>query len=238
MQYRSLSDALEALLYQPGERDAFFAGDRSRFVLSPEDEDALQTIDRDQLLSAAKLARMHILERRHRGVGSLLEMFQKTLSSWKAEDPTREVDDLARAFVASAPFDAYRTNAFGGRGLCLEEAFFRFAEEHAIGSEPVRHREYALAVLRGLATVVDPSFVVPEIVRRAPRGYYVVLPHGPTLMALLDGKFIEGPITPFIAEVLTEPHDPGRPRDRNPERAAVDEELTRLGLIAPRTLPA
>jgi hypothetical protein len=229
----TLSHALEALLYRANDRAAFLAGDRARFGLSPADEDAIATIDPEQLVSAARLARAHVFERGHRGVGSLLHVFRRTIDAWTKAHPELDFDELASAFVGSASFDAYRTVGFCGKGISLEEAFFRFAEEREIGSSSVRFREYAFAILCGLAATPDPVFVVPEIVRRAPTGWFVVLPDGPTLMAVLGGRFIEGEITPYIAAVLTSSTVADAAMPSEPERRAVEAELARIGLIAP-----
>jgi hypothetical protein len=194
------------------------AGDTARFELSAEDEEALRASDHEQLLSAAKMARTHVLERPHRGVGDIARVFPETLADWKG---TRE--ELATAFMESEPFGAYVEHAFVGVGICLEEAFYRFATERELGAPGVRLRELVLALLRGLAVTPEPTFMLPEIVRRAPKGFYVVLPEGPTLLAILGGKFVSGPITAHIAAVLSGAIAPDE---------ALAEELTRMGLLA------
>jgi hypothetical protein len=215
---RGLNEALERLLFRESDRDAFLAGDTARFGLSREDEDALATIEREQLLSAATMARAHVLERPHRGVGNVERVFAETLADWNG---TRE--ELAIAFTESEPFAAYVEHGFGGTGICLEEAFYRFATERSLGVPETRLRELALGLLRGLAATPEPTFTLPEIVRRAPRGFYVVLPAPPTLLAILDGKFVSGPVTPELAAVLT---------GAVPAHGAIAKELSRMGLMA------
>jgi len=231
-----LNRVLEALLYRRSDREAFLAGDLARFGLSPEDADALGAIDKEQLVSAAKLARDHVVQRSHRGVGNLIQAFGETLRTWQGAHPSRTLDELAEDFVGSRHFEAYRTHAFAGQGLCLEEAFYRFAEDASVGSPAVRLRECAMAVFRGLASTPDPVFLLPEFVRRAPKGFFVIDQSGPTLLAMLGGKFVEGVITPYIAAVLTSADVPAALRPATEaERLAVEEELVRLGLIAGRS---
>lgn len=227
----ALNHVLEALLYRRTEREAFLAGDLARFDLSAEDVDALSAIDREQLVSAAKLAREHVVFRSHRGVGSLVQAFGETLRAWQREHPSRTLDDLAEDFVGSRHFDAYRTHAFAGRGRSLEETFFRFAEDASVGAPAVRLRECALAILRGLASTPAPVFLLPDFVRRCPKGFYIVDADGPTLLAILGGKFVEGRITPYIAALLTSAEvPPAALPATEAERTAVAEELARLGL--------
>ena len=233
-----LNDVLEALLYRRSDREAFLAGDLTRFGLSPEDADALAAIDKEQLVSAAKLTRDHVVQRTHRGVGNLVQAFGETVRAWQGEHPGRTLDDLADDFVGSRHFGAYRTHAFAGQGPCLEEAFYRFAEEASVGSPAVRLRECAMAILRGLAITPAPVFRLPDFVRRVPKGFFVVDDNGPTLLAMLGGKFIEGVITPYIAAVLTSADvPPALVPSTEAERVAVEQELIRLGLIAAAASP-
>jgi hypothetical protein len=236
-----MNHVLEALLYRKADREAFLAGDLARFALSAEERDALSTIDKEQLETAAAMARDHVFERSHRGVGTLVQMFRETIEAWLAASPGRLLPALADDFVASPHFHAYRTHAFAGQGIGLEEAFYRFAEDESIGSAAVRLRECAVAILRGLLITPRPVFSLPAFVRSAPRGFYVVAPADapsdapasePMLYAALDGKYIEGPITPYIARLLT--HAPGGESVEplpEPERRAVANELVRLGLL-------
>ena len=232
MSHAPLNDVLDALLYRKRDREAFLAGDLARFDLSAADQAALKTIDPSQLESAARLARDHVLRRSHRGAGSLVQMFGQTVRAWQTERAEPDLDAMAESFVASRHFDAYRTHAFAGPGIGIEEAFFRFAEEEAIGHASVRFRECAVAVLRGLLATPRPTFLLPAFVRAAPRGHFVVAPEGPTLYAALNGRFVEGPITPYIASVLTETPDPNVPAPSAAEREAVRRELVQLGLLA------
>jgi hypothetical protein len=119
--------------------------------------------------------------------------------------------------------------------VSLEEAFFRFADERAIGDAPTRQAEYAGAILRALVVTPRPSFRIPDFVRRAPAGYFAVLETGPTLVAALGGRFVTGPITPFLAALL----DAREPPEPIAARFGVDAlglgeacaELRRLGLL-------
>ena len=229
-----LNHVLEALLYRRSDREAFLAGDLARFALSPDDADAVRAIDKAQLVSAAKLARDHVVQRTHRGVGNLVQAFAETVRAWQGEHPGRSLDDLAEDFVGSRHFEAYRTHGFAGQGPCLEETFYRFAEDASVGRPAVRLRECVIAIFRGLAITPDPVFRLPEFLRRAPKGFFVVVDDGgPTLIAMLRGKFVEGAITPYIAAVLASADvPPALLPSTEAERVAVENELVRLGLIA------
>ncbi len=230
-----LNHALEALLYKTATREAFLARDIAQPDWSNDDIEALRAIDPEQLLMAAKLTRQHVLTKCHRGVGSLVQVFAGTIASWLEENSAQNIDALARHFVDSLHFDAYRAHPFSGRGISLEEAFFRFASDAKIGHANTCLRECALAIVRGLAVTPDPAFDLPVFIHRAPKGYFVVLNEGPTLLAALGTNFVQGPITPFVAAILT-----GSSRANDPDevavldahqREAINNELVGLGLI-------
>ncbi len=236
MLIRNLNDALEALLYRTSAREAFFAGDIASLGVTKEDAEALRSIDPEQLVAAANMARHHVLNKSHRGVGSLLHVFRETIGAWQGQNPGRDLDELAADFVESSHFGAHRAHAFGTVGIGLEEAFLRFATEDDVGIANIRFRECAVALLRGLCVTPSPTFLIPTFLTRAPKGFFVVLPDGPTLLAALGGKLVEGPITPYVAEILAS-KAAGVPSDDRggvtaAEREALEDELVRLGLLA------
>jgi hypothetical protein len=228
----SLDETLYKLLFRRSSREAFLRGE---LVLARDEAEALSAIDGGQLERASRLSCEGILTRSHRGTGSLRDAFARTISAWSSVHPGAPLFELAAAFTESRPFDAYRALPTCAGGASLEEAFFQFAEESAIGDAPTRLAEYAGAILRALVVTPKPSFRIPDFVRHAPGGYFAVLEAGPALVASLDGRFVTGPITPFLAALLDARETP----DRVAARFGVDArgleeacaELRRLRLV-------
>jgi hypothetical protein len=148
------------------------------------------------------------------------------------------LDELAGRFAESPRFEAYRALPTCAETLSLEEAFYRFAEDEAIGEASVRLTECASAIVRALAVTPSPSFRLPDFVRRAPQGCYAIVP-GPMLIAALGGQLVSGALTPFLAALLAG-DEPAELLGRRfgvdaPALGAVCEELRRLGLFADET---
>jgi hypothetical protein len=198
----TLDEALCALLYSRSFREQFAHGERTG--LAREDVRALSTLDLDELERAARLACRALLDRPHRGVGTLREAFPETIGAWTRAHPERSLDDLAIE-LADAPGFAAFSAVQACQGISLEEAFFRFAEGRAIGEPEVRLRELVTAMMRSLVVTPHPFFALPEVIRAAPMGHFAVLESGPTLVAALGGRLLVGPITPFLAAVLSRP---------------------------------
>ena len=228
----SLDRALESLLFCRAAREAFGRGDPSLLEATPDEIEALQTVDRDQLERASRLACTGILQRSHRGTGSLVDSFPRTIAAWRPGDPSL-LDELADRFAESVYFAHVRMLPTGAGSVSLEEAFFDFAEASDIGDAVTRRAELVGALARTLVVTPDPSFRVPRIMRRAPRGYFAVL-DGLELVAALDGRLLRGKITPLLAALLEE----DAPLDEFAERFDVGtdvvhasaSELRRLGL--------
>ena len=229
----TLDEALCALLYRRSFREDFVRGERTG--LSGEDVRALETLDLDELEAAARLACRALLERQHRGVGTLMDAFPETIDAWTRAHPGRALDELA-VELADGPAFATCSTVEACPGISLEEAFFRFAEDSAIGEPEVRLRELAVAIVRSLVVTPRPFFELPEMVRAAPRGHFAVLDRGPTLVAALDGRLLIGPVTPFLAAALAHPEtaDELAPRfgvTRTDAQAAM-AELRGMGLVS------
>jgi len=237
----SLDSTLHALLFHRSRREAFLRGELD---LPADEAQALSVVDVDQLEQASRLACEGILTRSHRGSGSLLDAFARTIAAWRSLEHDAIIAraqhatplfELAAAFTESRHFGGYSALPTCAGGASLEEAFFRFADETAIGDAPTRLAEYAAAILRALVVTPKPSFRIPDFVHRAPGGYFAVLDAGPTLVAALDGRFVTGPITPFLAALLDAREAP----DRVAARFGVDArgletasgELRRLRLV-------
>ncbi len=227
----SLDVALDRLLHKPSVLAAFLARGPAALDVSAEDAAALATIDTAELAATARQILTSIFKSSQRGSGDLLALYPRTFA---ANGGTRE--QLAAAFLESRAFDAYRDVPFAGAGCCLEEAFYRFAEEHGLGEPVVREGEFLAAIIKALVVCVEPDFIVPAEVLRAPGGSFAVTTRAePTLYAALGGRYVTGPITPFLAELLRSPdaaEEVARRHGVAPEvLVASVEHLTGLGLL-------
>lgn len=137
---------------------------------------------------------------------------------------------LVEEFLESAAAIRWRDSGDDRRGICLEEAFFRFAEAVGLADRMTRNHEFISAIVRALVVCPEPAFAVPDEVRRCPAGWFAIADTGtgsvPVLHAALGPRYVSGPITPLLASVLA-----GEPRGAPDaiERARV--ELAAMGLV-------
>jgi hypothetical protein len=224
----SLDEALDRLLRREEVLAAFLVDGPGALDVSAEDAEALGAVDRGELARTARQIREQILIVQHRGCGSLRTLYTRTIAG-------ADEAGLAAAFVGSEEYAGYRELPFAGPGVCLEEAFYRFAEARGLGEAEAREEEFLLAVVRALVMSPDPDFVVPGELRRAPGGYYAVSERGePRLFAALGGRMVVGPITPFLADVLRgDRAEAARRHGVDAEVLAVAvERFVALGLLA------
>lgn len=201
-----LDRALDRLLHCRSVREAFLAGRPDGLDLPAEDREALAGLDREALVREAESVREDLLHRRHRGSGGLPALYPRTLAAWTAAHPEDGgLVELLSRFMESKAFDAYREVPFAGQGCCLEEAFHRFCEAEEIGTPAVREEEMLGAMMRALLLSPDPAFTVPGEIRRTAGGFFAVARRGaePRLFAAISGRMIAGPLTPFLADLLT-----------------------------------
>ena len=216
---------LTALLHRRDARAALAARDFAALGIAGDDEAirAFSAIDVRELEASAALVRRALLDRRYRGTGGLCDWYPRTLVAWCRVHPDDvELDGLAATFLESSAGDAWRES---GAGLCLEEAFYRFACAAELGDPLVREEEWLSAQLRALALCPEPSFAVPAEVRRTPGGGWFALggpAAAPVLHAAVGGKHIRGVITPALAAILCGDHVPSE---------AVRRQLVDLGLL-------
>ena len=191
----TLPDLLERLLTDRRFRAAFRAG---RAAL-PE---AFATIDPAQLESTAERLREDLSARQFRGSGGLQQLFPETIAAFQGAP-----EELFARFLESDAYRAYREWPRSSAGTCLEEAFYRFAEASALGDPAVREREGLGAMVRAVLLSPDPGFALaPELTRRA-RGIFALARRGaaPFLFAATPAGFVQGTLTPFLADLLTAP---------------------------------
>jgi hypothetical protein len=203
----SLERALEGLLHRRSYRSAFLEGRLDALDLSPEDRDAVASLDPEQVVRMAELTREHLMRREHRGSGGLIALFPRTIQAWRAAHPDDpELHELSSSFMESDPFERHRELPFAGPGLSLEEAFYRFCEIAAIGDPAAREQEFCAAIVKALLLSPNPDFTLPEEVRSGPAGRFALsLRKEPLLFAATRGRYVEGPITPFLADLLLFP---------------------------------
>jgi hypothetical protein len=182
-------------------------------------------VDASAVAGIRELLIHELRERSHRGCGTLIDRFPQTLAAWRARHPEdHDLRELFAAFLASPEHAEHRELPFVGLGTCMEDAFGRFAA--------AMESEHRAAVIQALVLEREPAFVLPSFVRRAPRGWYAI--SGTTLHAALAGRYVTGPLTPLLAELLLEIDEPERIAARHglgqAGLAAVLKQLHTLGL--------
>lgn len=191
----NLERALSRLLCDPAFRAR--VGARDFTGLDEDAREALADIDMPRVEAAAIAVVREVRGRRHRGVGTLEEMFADVLAH--LDEGARSV--LFTRFVASRAYAAHGGRG-EGRGVSLEEAFARFVIEECEGfAAGVVERCFLRALTRSLAVCPQPSFSVPATLRRRGRGWCAVT-EGRFLFAVVDGRAIEGPIDNVLAVML------------------------------------
>lgn len=204
-----MNDLLERLLVDRRWLDAFLADDPS-LALDRAQAEALSTIDREQLVATADRMREDLLKRQYSGSGGLLKLFPKTIDGWRTDHPADErLMVLMDAFMASDAWLDYRELPWAGEGACLEEAFFRFCDSGDIGDARDREAEFLGAVTKAVGLCPAPAFRIPRELRPARAGWFAVSTRAPipTLYAAVAGRVVAGPITPFLAALLSRPDE-------------------------------
>ncbi len=234
----ALDEALDRLLHLRAYRQALLEKRWAALDLSEHDLAALESIDVEQLRRTAERVVRDLAGRKHRGSGGLRELFPRTLEAWLTKHPEdADLEELMLRFLESDAHTGYRELPFTGVGTSLEEAFFLFCEGAGIGDATTRELELLSALVKALLLSPNPSFSVPAAVRAIPHGFLAVARRGaPHLFAAARGRFISGPITPFVADLLTSVEDAAEVARRHgvsPEvLAASAKELRALGVLA------
>jgi hypothetical protein len=232
----SLDVATDRLLHKASYRKAFLDGNYAHLDVHADDLAALLPLDREQLIETAEAVRRSLLDRKHRGSGGIQATFPETLSAWLEAEDDPDMKHFADRFMESAAFDAYREVPHSGVGLSLEEATFRFFESEQVGDPRTREREFLAGLCKALALNTEPAFSVGAPLRQVPSGWYAVSRHEPvSLFAALRGSYVQGELTPFLADLLTS----GRSAEQVGEQygvpsAVVDAataKLEALGLV-------
>ena len=200
----TLDRALDRLLRHRADRAAFLAGGWDDAV-DRDDLLALRAIDPELLGRTAHRLREEVRTRRHRGTGSLEDLFPRTIAAWTALHPEdTDRSELFALFLESHAYETWRDVPHAGPGACLEEAFYRFVEAQGIGAPEVREEEFLVAVVRALAVCPDPSYVVPREIQRAPGGWFAITTRsGPILVAATRDRFAKGPVATLIRDLFT-----------------------------------
>jgi hypothetical protein len=240
----SLERALERLLHDRALLAAFGAGRHAELGLSPDEVALLSALDPAELAAIAAKIREELRERRHVGCGGLSEAYPRTLAAYRAAHPhDATLDDLLAAFTASPAFADYREVPHAGRGSSLEESFFLFCEALDVGTAEVREAEFLQAVLRALAVNPRPVFSIPDCVKKRTNAYIAASERTPTpvLFAAVverpaaggrgdhdQARFVSGPITPFLRDLLLSDEAPTEVAARH----GVGEAVLREGVAA------
>ena len=204
-----LDVALDRLLHRSSYRRKFLDNRTADLELSAPDIEALQSIDKAQLVETALAVRSSLLRRSHRGSGGIEQCWPQTLVAWRAQHEDEDLQVLAERFMESPAFEDYREIPHTGLGLCMEEALYRFFEASHTGDRVVREREFLAGMCKALALNPDPAFLVHAPLRRAPHGWFAVSSGGaPQLFAALEGRYLSGSLTPFLAQLLLSANSP------------------------------
>ena len=186
-----LEQALAALLYEEGARERLRAGQA--------EDPRLQGLDVDELDEAARGVVRMVRDRVYRGTGGIEAWFPRTIAAWRASHPDDgELDDLFAGFCASPSCRSWRE---ADAGISLEEAFYRFLVGAGVIDAAITEDEFFGAVVRALAVTPKARFEWPAAVHRAPGGCYA-LTRERILHAAHDGKYVHGPVTPLVGDLL------------------------------------
>jgi hypothetical protein len=187
-----IDQALDRLLHRRSYL-ALFLLDPSKLALRSDDLEALSVIDRDELVATAIAVRRDLVQRNHRGSGTIADLYPATIGE-------RDIEELVGDFMESNEFDAYREIPFAGIGLSLEEAFYRYCDANAIGEPETREQEFLCAMMKALLLSPRADFTIPQAIRPCPGGVFAVA--GTMLFAALGERLVTGPITPFLVDLL------------------------------------
>jgi len=233
----SLDVATDRLLHRVSYRQAFLEARYDELELAPADLAALQEIDREQLVETADAVRNSLLERRHRGSGGIRSTYPQTLAAWQAIHDDEDLALFLDQFMESEAFERYHEIPHIGHGLSLEEAVYRFFLAEDVGDPQSRECEFLAGICKALALNPAPAFTVNAPLRRAPAGWFAVSSEGPPrLFASVSGRYVNGALTPLLAELLTarlSPQQLAEAHGVSPEVvAAARDRFTSLGLLA------
>jgi hypothetical protein len=167
--------------------------------------------------------------RRRRGAAPLETMYARTLAGVGPADR----DELLARFCASTWFGRYGELPDRTDQLSLEEAFYRFACDAAVGDADVRRVEFADAIVRALAVQPQPAFGIPPEVQRTRGGYVTVVAGAGAsyLFAATGAAVVRGPVSPIVAAAVRSrgQRPAGSPFAAGAWRAAV-AQLAHLGV--------
>lgn len=189
-QLRDLDEAFATLVYD----------ESSRASLTNEASSALRSLDVDELRSFGDLCATALVERKHTGTGTLTDVFPQAFSRWKERGQSER--ELARSFTANHARAAVEgMTEFPGPSL--EQAFARFAIDERLLSPVEADLALARSLARTIAITEEPAFRLPAMFEPCPGGVRAVIGTSPpTLIAVVDGKVIEGPLTDLLADLL------------------------------------
>ncbi len=229
----SLDVAIDRLLHRVGYRRAFLEGRYDELELGPDDLEALKTLDPEQLAETADSVRSSLLQRKHRGSGGIRATYPETLKAWQERHQDEDLALFLDRFMESSAFEQYREVPHAGLGLSLEEAVYRFFEAEDVGDRKGREHEFLAGICKALALNPRPSFTVGAPLRPAPAGWFAISSHGTrSLFASVNGRYVQGELTPFLADLLTSESTP----DQLAAEHGVGRQIAEAGLAKFRGL--
>ena len=135
---------------------------------------------------------------------SLEAIFPRSMSYFQKVAPET---NLVVQFMHSGHFERYIDLPFVGRGISREEAFFQFLRSLAPPDKlSILKHEFLMHMMKELAANPLPFFDIEcEDIARRKKGYIAVVREGgkdPYLYASLEGRFIHGPITNLLSDLI------------------------------------
>ncbi len=200
----SLDRALDRLIHDRAYRSAFIQGNFAALDLSAAELHELSTIDPRALCRLSERVARETLARKHAGSGSLLELYPNTIAAWRQRDLQADWQlALGIAFLESGPFGACREVFGAGESTALEHAFYDFAEALDLATPEIREHEFLAAMMKLYLANPRAALLLPEHLRRLPGGVYALTRRSPLMLyAAVAGRFIRGPVTPFLADLI------------------------------------
>ncbi|ARU61369.1 hypothetical protein CBW65_10430 [Tumebacillus avium] len=245
-----MDQALYRLLHHRTEREAFLAGRFDELGWPDELVQAFATVDREELSATAKQICRNLLAGERGCSRGLRGAYGRVLQALEAGG--RQALDVVYAFVESEQYDSYREVPYAGEGICVEEAFYEFLGQDEWFVRDARMmclltHEFLTALMGILTVNQDPAFYVrselvhwngaarvavlryPRAVAEALGGRKIagVEVDVPWLYAATAERFVSGPVTPLVEDVLLG----GRAYDGKEELRDTLQKLEELGLL-------
>jgi uncharacterized protein (UPF0276 family) len=172
----------------------------------------------------ARQSRGHLLDRAHRGIGTVRELYAAAVRRWQDQPHQPNVDALVKDFLRSGSGSSWTELPWAVPGTSLEDAFGQYLRGCAWMPSAEAEALHLAAVARVLVMVPD-VFPVPVAFHRVSGGWAAVAADA-TLFAAIGDRYVTGPLPASMVALVTG-GDPGLPA---PQRAQALKALSGMGL--------